>query len=821
MSKDSFESSTENDGIEPSDGITRRTTLAALGIAGIGLVGGSTASADTGDSPRSVKDQDEKPPRSWQNDVDANEHDLSNVDTLGADEVLSPAFLAETTQTNGNIVDRPLVSNGQIELYVDPDGSDSADGSEADPLATLQAAFDRLPFILQHSTTIHVTEGVNTNDGPSLSSGRHIVNHMDGEKLRIVGDSDNPENHVIGSPDSGSGATPHRVALGFMSTVEQCEIEGITFNAQVEPFASTLSFKNCIFNASPETEVASAIAGSSSLTRLDNCEVGPAGTTDHLIEISAHQNFQFKDSTIEANKSVLLGEDSGGIVSDIGGNDVTAPFWINDVSESVITVRGHAEIGLAGGDGSIPTGSFDVIVLEEGEHRAYYLDDGEQFENVLIDQRAPDSSFTIRSEGKADWAIRNVGFLGTGQVGESEGVFQMTLDVPEGETGVVENVYMDARGPNLEGSDTEIGGLYARASHAGHIEVRNTFIAGMGNNAAYMSATGKDGHSNGSASFTNCYHRDNTVSQFRIGAPNSSVRNCVGIVNDPDGLRGVYPDTDSQRARCVWGRHFENQLVENSSFYYSPDDVQRSGSQAFHAQHFDRSNGERAELVLKNCDINEDVPDGELFQEDGNAEVVLNDLGNEPTMAVLMDGGGVPTSAEMAASGERGYSSPDSIEGIGVQYNDDAVAVKAEHYPSDEKAGVEFMVSNNVAQELTITHVTITPNDSSINELHDEDGGVGKWVSELHIAADVQEGVLDVPGSGPLPNRFDMGNDGWSDEADSVAIMSGESTGRVAFSRFEADGDPVDMAGEQVDVKMEFEFSDGATGTSTFTLDIE
>ena len=134
---------------------------------------------------------------------------------------------------------------------------------------------------------------------------------------------------------------------------------------------------------------------------------------------------------------------------------------------------------------------------------------------------------------------------------------------------------------------------------------------------------------------------------------------------------------------------------------------------------------------------------------------------------------------------------------------------------------MEFTLINDASQDLTVTHVTVTLGDSSVDELHDEDGGIGRGVSEVHVDADVKDGVCDVSGSGSLPRTFDLATDGWSDDADAVAVLSAGSSGSFAPSRFEAGGTPVDMVGQTVDVDLDFEFDGGTTGSASFTLNPE
>jgi hypothetical protein len=116
--------------------------------------------------------------------------------------------------------------------------------------------------------------------------------------------------------------------------------------------------------------------------------------------------------------------------------------------------------------------------------------------------------------------------------------------------------------------------------------------------------------------------------------------------------------------------------------------------------------------------------------------------------------------------------------------------------------------------------MTLSPRDTTIDELHDESDDVGRWVSEVHVAAAGQDGVCDVPGSAALPNTFDLANDGWTDDAGAVAVLSAGSEASVALGRFEAGGVPVDMAGEVVDIEMDYELADGTTGSDSYAADV-
>lgn len=343
-----------------------------------------------------------------------------------------------------------------------------------------------------------------------------------------------------------------------------------------------------------------------------------------------------------------------------------------------------AEIDVTSGD------EYDVWTISGLE--VYDLEDGEDLSNILVDQTEDGATLTIRSRNKSDWTVKDVGFVGVGTDGDGSNSFQFQVSTPSGGTGLIENVWMNNKTRDDQQADT-LGGIYIRSSHAGHVDIRHTWIEGFGNNAVYGSAVGKDGGSEGSVALENCYHRDNTVSQFRIGSPGSAVRNCVAVVDDPQGLRGSYPSSDSKNARGIWGKHFRGQRVENSAFYISPEDTNPDG--AFEARYIpDRSRGPEAVLEVVDCDVNSDAPILEDTTE--NASVEITNLGNSPSVSVI-GGGGVPTSAKMAARGNR--ETPPRLpgeEGGGDSETTETLLFEA---AGDQRAEYEFTVDEALRED--------------------------------------------------------------------------------------------------------------------------
>lgn len=319
---------------------------------------------------------------------------------------------------------------------------------------------------------------------------------------------------------------------------------------------------------------------------------------------------------------------------------------------SFLRLAGGAAAGIGlGSVGASAAEDYETWTVTSSE--VHELSDGEVVSNVLIDQTHPDGNLTFVARNSTDWEVRNVGFLGTGVKTDNGGSYHFQVSTPSGGNGLIENVWMSGKGENSKG--TRLGGIFLRRSHAGHVDVRHTYIEGFGNNAVYGSNPGQSGGGNGSVTVENAYHRDNTVAQFRIGTPGSVVRNSLAIVNDPEGLRGDYiSGNDNFNARGIWARRPNEVDVENCSVYVSPEDIDPDGA-------FEASND--AVLNVTDCDLNPDAP--KVQETASGGEVRINGLGETPTADVI-GGGGVPLSPEMAASGEREMPAPSELPDSGA-----------------------------------------------------------------------------------------------------------------------------------------------------------
>src|SRR6056297_2204008 len=153
------------------------------------------------------------------------------------------------------------------------------------------------------------------------------------------------------------------------------------------------------------------------------------------------------------------------------------------IAAATTTVGAVSSAGIASGEVEV-TQENDYEVWTVTGKEVYDLSDGEQLTNVLVDQTADGACLTIRSRNNTGWEVRNVGFVGVGQVGDGGNRFQFQVSTPSGGHGLIENVW--ANGKERDGQpSTELGGVYVRSSHAGHIDIRHTYVEGFGNNAVY------------------------------------------------------------------------------------------------------------------------------------------------------------------------------------------------------------------------------------------------------------------------------------------------------------------------------------------------
>ncbi|WP_049970112.1 hypothetical protein [Haladaptatus cibarius] len=218
----------------------------------------------------------------------------------------------------------------------------------------------------------------------------------------------------------------------------------------------------------------------------------------------------------------------------------------------------------------------------------------------------------------------------------------------------------------------------------------------------------------------------------------------------------------------------------------------------------------------------DDSADANAILSAGSSATVSLGRFESGTTPVEMVGESMDISIDYTVGGTSGTKSftvtPTDGTTADLTYGNDATATDISHDSSTKQCAVEFSVTNNAGTEMTLTEMTVTPADTSIDGLWCRTEAIGKWESEIYVESDVQAGVTDVSAGASLPRTFDMDADGWSDSADANAILSSGSTAGVFLSRFESNDSLVEMGGKSVDVTIDYTLASGESGSETLTL---
>lgn len=307
--------------------------------------------------------------------------------------------------------------------------------------------------------------------------------------------------------------------------------------------------------------------------------------------------------------------------------------------------------------------AYDTIVVPEDTTYTFRIGDDDalgppgEASNILLDQTASGASARILT-GEFEWTIENIGWKGVMDLHSGSGGYHIFPETTGG-VGTIQNTYISGDSTN------ECGGIMSQSYHSGELWVRNSYIDLQSDNAAYCSGPGRhpdDGGGQGPIHFRDCYHRDCTVAQFRTGGPDSSMKRCVSVVNDPDCTRPLYPTNYNSRYARGLANIRQDCYVENCSFWQASDDCQPGSAiecrDAFSVEDYVY----HPNVYVDNCEIVAGTKYSTIVDNGGSAEIHPTNIGSNPTITSLGNGG-VPTSPEMAANGDREMPPPLEIEG--------------------------------------------------------------------------------------------------------------------------------------------------------------
>lgn len=167
------------------------------------------------------------------------------------------------------------------------------------------------------------------------------------------------------------------------------------------------------------------------------------------------------------------------------------------------------------------------IERNEAEHDALDVANNSR---SSITNAVRDANDGINLSTRGGETIRNVGF----QNRRSAGSQLVTAAVTDsGQSAVIEGCYFGDGG----------GGpaIFVTPDHAGTLTIKNCHFEGWGDNAVYGSPPGNPSeHSNpgsgGVVKVENCYSKGNGISNYRLGADGSYIKNCVSV----GGQRGYW-----------------------------------------------------------------------------------------------------------------------------------------------------------------------------------------------------------------------------------------------------------------------------------------
>ncbi|WP_254862661.1 hypothetical protein [Halovivax gelatinilyticus] len=217
-------------------------------------------------------------------------------------------------------------------------------------------------------------------------------------------------------------------------------------------------------------------------------------------------------------------DDDSTVATETGKSSITRRRALQTIAAGAVATFGTLQPATAD-----ESDEYERITVDAGEHRTITVDDGEAFENVLIDVTADGSHVTIAAQG-TDWTIRNVGI--EGRVSGKNAVFGVADT--GGNTSTIENVYLGDGA--IDGHRIGLG-IWVAPEHSGHIDVERVNIQEMGDNSFYCSAPG--GAGGGTVDIRNCYSANSWVSHFRLA--DGVVENCTAVNDErhQDG-RGVW-----------------------------------------------------------------------------------------------------------------------------------------------------------------------------------------------------------------------------------------------------------------------------------------
>jgi hypothetical protein len=251
--------------------------------------------------------------------------------------------------------------------------------------------------------------------------------------------------------------------------------------------------------------------------------------------------------------------------------------------------------------------------------------------------------------------------------------------------------------------------------------------------------------------------------------------------------------------------------------------VSTDGEQKFSVEVRDRYNNPVSGATVNVSTVSDGTvsPQQATTGADGRAAFVYEASGTPGTETVTVNISGTPGARERATFRLH-------VGGAGnVTYNEDAVANDG---PDDGNVpgGINFSVTNQFDQQVTITEITVEPTNGSIDILADRTDGDRKLAREVYVDGDGGDGFVDfselvfddnTADGVRLPRKIDLDIDGRANASEPV--MSANSTANLYLYEFfhdTNDGANVNMVGESVRITIRYRLESGQVREVQFTV---
>ncbi|WP_435177282.1 hypothetical protein [Halorussus sp. AFM4] len=355
---------------------------------------------------------------------------------------------------------------------------------------------------------------------------------------------------------------------------------------------------------------------------------------------------------------------------------------------------------------------YETRTVSAGDYERVTLQDGDTFENVLVDISADGAEFHIDASGD-NWTIRNVGIKGQlDSSGDAPNIIRADGN------GVIEHCFFgDIAAANIGG-----GAIGIKSYHAGHIDISECYIGGSTDNGIYAAQPAE--HNGGTMAVDTCYFVNNNITHIRAAADGTTVKNSV-LTNTND----VDPNhkSGSINSRGLWdfyGTGDETVTIENCDIDITSANTNGAASAAV---------ATAVTYEMRNCQVK-----GEL-----RGNVTESNVGSNPDTSVPS---GVPTTPEEAAAG----TASGGTSGSGTQTSEptgdsqpQGTLLELVATPDRSEVSYEFTVEGSVSK-----HTQSQSDDDVFSEDNDSitDNGDGT-VTVTGISGDGHGDAYYVQGS--------------------------------------------------------------------------